>query len=93
MTENPNPDLSQLSKDESIDVDQILDDAGVDDLLNLVAASINAENDLGFLRSQSKIGKFEVDQLLGSGGQAICFLATDPDLDRKVVLKLYKKKH
>jgi hypothetical protein len=36
------------------------------------------------------IGKFEVKRLLGKGGQALTFLAFDPDLKRHVVLKLYR---
>jgi hypothetical protein len=36
-----------------------------------------------------RIGKFEVVRSLGQGGQAMTFLAFDPDLKRHVVLKLY----
>ena len=36
-----------------------------------------------------KVGKFEVNRPLGQGGQAMTFLAFDPDLKRHVVLKLY----
>ena len=36
-----------------------------------------------------KIGKYEVRELLGRGGQATALLAWDPDLQRDVVLKLY----
>ncbi len=35
------------------------------------------------------IGKYEVREILGQGGQAVVLLARDPDLDRLVVLKLY----
>lgn len=38
---------------------------------------------------QAILGKFIVQQKLGSGGQAIALLAYDPDLERQVVLKLY----
>jgi hypothetical protein len=37
----------------------------------------------------SCIGKFELIRPLGEGGQAMTFLAFDPDLKRHVVLKLY----
>ena len=63
----------------------------LDNLLSLVAQNVNHDNDLEFLKSQVKIGKYEIQRMLGVGGQAICFLAIDKDLNRKVVLKLYKQ--
>lgn len=36
-----------------------------------------------------KIGKFDVTKKIGTGGQSTTYLAFDPDLQRKVVLKLY----
>ena len=39
--------------------------------------------------SMPTIGKFEVRQTLGVGGQATVYLAWDPDLHRQVVIKLY----
>ena len=38
-----------------------------------------------------RVGKYQVVNLLGSGGQARTYLAFDPDLKRQVVLKLYRK--
>jgi serine/threonine protein kinase len=38
-----------------------------------------------------RIGKYEVRRPLGQGGQASAYLAFDPDLQRHVVLKLYRQ--
>jgi serine/threonine-protein kinase len=43
------------------------------------------------LRAGEKLGKYEVRRLLGRGGQALTYLAFDPDLERPVVLKLYHR--
>ena len=40
-----------------------------------------------------RVGKYQVVNLLGSGGQARTYLAFDPDLKRQVVLKLYHRAH
>jgi serine/threonine protein kinase len=40
-----------------------------------------------------RIGKYQVVNLLGAGGQAQTYLAFDPDLKRRVVLKLYHRAH
>ncbi|MCA9214135.1 MAG: protein kinase [Planctomycetales bacterium] len=39
--------------------------------------------------SKQWIGKYEIIQALGKGGQAVTYLARDPDLQRKVVIKEY----
>jgi serine/threonine protein kinase len=37
----------------------------------------------------SQIGKYQVSEVLGKGGQAVTYKAWDPDLRRHVVIKLY----
>ncbi|HWB77838.1 MAG TPA: serine/threonine-protein kinase [Nannocystaceae bacterium] len=40
------------------------------------------------LRSGDRIGRYRIDGELGVGGQGVVLLATDPELDRKVAIKL-----
>ena len=62
----------------------------VEELLGLYSGEISSSNNLEFLRDCSHIGKFRVRSVLGRGGQAICLLAHDDDLQRPVVIKLYQ---
>ena len=46
-------------------------------------------SDAVFEDSSNKIGKYEILREIGRGGQAVTYLALDPDLQRKVVVKEY----
>ena len=63
----------------------------MDCLLNSVASQIKDAEGLDFLKNQNQIGKYRLKSLLGIGGQGICFLAEDDDLERSVVIKLYRR--
>ncbi len=40
------------------------------------------------MRIPSRIGRYQIEKILGHGGMAVVFLAHDPDLKRKVAIKL-----
>src|SRR5690349_1134277 len=40
------------------------------------------------LRPGDRLGRYRIDAELGTGGQGVVVLATDPELDRKVAIKL-----
>ncbi|MFK7766455.1 MAG: serine/threonine protein kinase [Mariniblastus sp.] len=62
----------------------------IEKLLGSVAKEFKSNSDSDFLKTITKIGKYRVNSLLGYGGQAACFLANDDELERLVVIKLYR---
>jgi serine/threonine-protein kinase len=40
------------------------------------------------MRIPTRIGRYEIDRVLGHGGMAVVFLAHDPDLKRQIAIKL-----
>ncbi|HWB80134.1 MAG TPA: protein kinase, partial [Nannocystaceae bacterium] len=40
------------------------------------------------LQPGTRVGRYRIDRPLGAGGQGVVLLATDPELDRKVAIKL-----
>ena len=40
------------------------------------------------MKIPSRIGRYQIEKILGHGGMAVVFLAHDPDLKRKVAIKL-----
>ena len=63
----------------------------MESLLTNLVDQVNEKNDVQFLADQTRIGKFKIKRIIGMGGQAICFVADDEDLQREVVIKLYPK--
>jgi serine/threonine protein kinase/tetratricopeptide (TPR) repeat protein len=41
----------------------------------------------------SRVGRFVIQKHLGAGGMGVVYLATDPDLERKVAVKLIRSRH
>ena len=77
------------------DVEALLTaDAGNHDFLNSpayeFAAEIIVDDTSEFLAGQ-KIGRFEIECLLGSGGMGQIYLAHDANLGRKIALKLISR--
>jgi serine/threonine protein kinase len=50
------------------------------------------DNDLRRLAPGCKVGRYVVLDLLGTGGMGVVYLANDPELDRKVAIKLLHPK-
>ncbi|MEM7456845.1 MAG: serine/threonine-protein kinase, partial [Planctomycetota bacterium] len=49
-----------------------------------------SDNESGKQAVPGRVGRFEVEGLIGTGGFANVYLATDPDLDRHVAVKILK---
>lgn len=68
----------------------IPDLAEIEALLEEVSLEYPVKLGNGSLGSETRIGKYRVTNLLGYGGQAVCFRAFDDELQRPVVIKLYR---
>lgn len=68
-----------------------VDTTDTEALLGRAARDVNQDYELDFLADNPLIGKYLVEKVLGVGGQAVCLLAHDEDLQRSVVIKLYRK--
>jgi serine/threonine protein kinase/Flp pilus assembly protein TadD len=51
------------------------------------------DSNLGRLTAGSKLGRYEIVRLLGSGGMGEVYLAKDDQLDRKVAIKILNEKY
>lgn len=58
-----------------------------------LAAEGQTQSELGPLRRGESVGRLTILRKLGAGGMGFVYLAYDPDLDRKVALKLLRREN
>ncbi|MBL8914682.1 MAG: pilus assembly protein N-terminal domain-containing protein [Archangium sp.] len=48
------------------------------------------KHEFGVLRAGEKLGRYEIERLIGAGGMGVLYVARDPQLNRRVALKLMR---
>ncbi|MFT3707721.1 MAG: pilus assembly protein N-terminal domain-containing protein [Archangium sp.] len=99
MTEHPSDDrlsalaAGTLSSTEVEAIEKHLD--GCPTCRQLVAVVSNgsaptSKHEFGVLRAGERLGRYEIERLIGAGGMGLLYVARDPQLNRRVALKLMR---